>query len=190
MMKSIFNFLVIGILVVSASCTTSSITEINLELAHDYTNHTQIKWNGITGRFIPVFWSPVHFPNQPGTMGLLMDATHAAFNDFPTSNYTEWQWWDAMSHSNAISLESFSSTPEPIVRIIDDWVTNKKLALIFEAKVGNGKLLITGVDLQSELRTRPEARQMLYSLKNYMAGQHFSPKTELSAEEIINLFTL
>ncbi|MEI6950638.1 hypothetical protein V9K67_25870 [Paraflavisolibacter sp. H34] len=28
------------------------------------------------GRFAPVFWSPVHFPNQPGTMGLLFHRMH------------------------------------------------------------------------------------------------------------------
>ena len=24
--------------------------------------------NGLEGKFVQVFWSPVHFPNQPGTM--------------------------------------------------------------------------------------------------------------------------
>lgn len=28
---------------------------------------------GIEGKFVPVFWSPVHFPTQAGTMGLLCD---------------------------------------------------------------------------------------------------------------------
>ncbi|WNH08204.1 hypothetical protein [Thalassobellus suaedae] len=28
---------------------------------------------GIEGRFVPVFWSPVHFPDQPASMGLLLN---------------------------------------------------------------------------------------------------------------------
>lgn len=71
-----------------------------------------------------------------------------------------------MSHSNAINIEGFSSKITPIVRVIDDWVTNRSLALIFEAKVGNGKLLFSGIDLQTELMNRTEARQLLFSLKN------------------------
>jgi len=60
--------------------------------------------------------------------------------------------------------------------------------LIFEVKVGKGKLLITGIDLQSELQTRSEARQLLYSLKKYMNDEKFNPKTQLSKSEINDLF--
>ena len=93
-----------------------------------------------------------------------------------------------MSHSNAISLEGFSKKPEPIVRIIDDWVTNRNLALLFEVKVGNGKLLVSGIDLQSNMEKRPEARQLLFSLKNYMNSSTFNPQTNLSGKEVLNLF--
>ena len=30
--------------------------------------------------------------------------------------------------------------------MIDDWFTNRPLALLFEAKVGKGKLLVSGID--------------------------------------------
>src|SRR5690606_18685782 len=48
---------------------------------------------GVEGRFAPVFWSPVHFPDQPGTMGILCDPQHPALDDFPTDAYSNWQWW-------------------------------------------------------------------------------------------------
>jgi len=41
------------------------------------------KLNGIEGKFVPVFWSPVHFPKQAGTMGVLCDSKHPAFHYFP-----------------------------------------------------------------------------------------------------------
>ncbi len=47
-----------------------------------------------------------------------------------------------MSYSNVINIGEFANIHDPIVRIIDDWVTNRNLAFIFEAKVGNGKLLV------------------------------------------------
>jgi hypothetical protein len=42
-------------------------------------------------RFIPAFWSPLHFPNQSGTLGATIDPEHPVFRDFPTSTHTEWQ---------------------------------------------------------------------------------------------------
>ena len=51
--------------------------------------------------------------------------------------------WDAMSHSDAIKLIDFPVELKPIVRIIDDWVINRRLALLFEAKVGEGKIMVS-----------------------------------------------
>ena len=93
-----------------------------------------------------------------------------------------------MSHSNAISLESFSGDIKPIVRVIDDWVSNRSLALLFEGKVGEGKLIVCGIDLVNDLENRREAKQMLFSLKKYMAGESFAPTVELTPESIRNLF--
>lgn len=135
--------------------------------------------------FSSIFWNTAWTNGQkPHTLGILCDPKHPALAEFPTDYHSNWQWWDAMSHCNAISLEDFENKPEPIVRIIDDWVTNRNLALIFECKVGKGKLVMTGVDLQSELENRPEARQLLFSLKKYMAGDQFDPETEVSAKEL------
>ncbi len=141
--------------------------------------------------FSSMFWNTAWTNGQkPHTLGILCDPVHPALEDFPSEYHSNWQWRDAMSHSNAISLEDFTNKPEPIVRIIDDWVSNRNLALIFEAKVGEGKLVMAGVDLQSDIENRPEARQLLYSLKNYMSGDKFEPKTEVQKDEIISLISL
>ena len=139
--------------------------------------------------FSSIFWNTAWTNGQePHTLGILCNPKHPALAAFPTEYHSNWQWWDAMHHSNAISLEDLENKPEPIVRIIDDWVTNRDLALIFEAKVGRGKLLVAGVDLQSELESRPEARQLLYSLKSYMSSDRFSPDTVMHVDEIKALF--
>ena len=135
--------------------------------------------------FSSIFWNTAWTGGQkPHTLGILCDPKHPALELFPTEYHSNWQWWDAMSHSDAIQLDSFTPELKPIVRIIDDWVSNRRLALLFEAKVGMGKLLISGVDLQSELKTRPEAGQLLCSLKNYMSGAYFNPKVSLTSNEI------
>ncbi|WP_167607704.1 sugar-binding domain-containing protein [Maribellus sediminis] len=138
--------------------------------------------------FSSIFWNTAWTGEQkPHTLGILCDPEHPALAEFPTEYYSNWQWWDAMSHSNAVNIEGFSSTVTPIVRVIDDWVTNRNLALLFEAKVGKGKLLFSGIDLQSDLETRPEARQLLYSLKSHMSGDGFNPQVSLSIDEIKSL---
>ena len=47
---------------------------------------------------------------------------------------------------------------------------------------------MTGIDFHSDLPERPEAIQLLYSLKKYMNSEDFSPHTEMSIEKIEDLF--
>ncbi|MFV0505363.1 MAG: sugar-binding domain-containing protein [Bacteroidales bacterium] len=139
--------------------------------------------------FSSIFWNTAWTNGQkPHTLGILCNPKHPALADFPSEYHSNWQWWDAMSHSNAISLEDFPAELSPIVRVIDDWVTNNRLALLFETKLGKGKLLISGIDLRNDLDKRPEARQLLNSLLKYMDSNAFKPNMELSQESIVNLF--
>jgi hypothetical protein len=138
--------------------------------------------------FSSIFWNTAWTRGQaPHTLGILCNPSNPALADFPTEYHSNYQWWDAMSHSGAINLTSFPSDLNPIVRVIDDWFTNRPLALIFEAKVGKGKLLVSGIDLQTDLANRPEAQQLLFSLKKYMVGEKFNPKVEMTAEQIFKL---
>lgn len=138
--------------------------------------------------FSSIFWNTAWTNGQaPHTLGILVDPKHPAFKEFPTDYYSNWQWWDAMSHSNAICLDSIASGLQPIVRVIDDWVTARPLGLIFECKVGKGKLIVSGIDLFSDIDRRPEARQLLHSLKSYMMTDQFNPSTQISIEKIQDL---
>jgi hypothetical protein len=135
--------------------------------------------------FSSIFWNTAWTHGQaPNTLGVLCNPNHPALADFPTEYHSNYQWWDAMSHSGAIKLKSFPAEIKPIVRVVDDWVTNRPLALVFEAKVGKGRILISGIDLTNDMDKRPEAQQLLFSLKKYMAGEKFVPKVELQLENI------
>ncbi len=164
---------------------TTSLKEAGMALNQGKTvllNPDYKKLKGITGRFVPVFWSPVHFPNQPSTMGLLMDEKHAAFNDFPTSKYTEWQWWNLCMESKSMIVDGLDV--QPIVRVIDNFVTNHHLANVFEAKVGKGKLVFSSIDLVNDIDKRPVARQLRSSLLQYMESELFNPSGSLSMEDL------
>jgi len=138
--------------------------------------------------FSSIFWNTAWTHGQgPHTLGILCNPGHPALANFPTEFYNNWQWWDAMSHSGAINLSQFPSGITPIVRVIDDWFTNRPLALLFEAKVGKGRILVSGIDLTTDPGNRPEAQQLIYSLKKYIAGSQFNPAITLNIAQIQKL---
>jgi hypothetical protein len=142
----------------------------------------------IPGRFVPVFWSPVHFSNQPGTMGILCDPTHAALANFPTESYSDWQWWDLNINSVVFKLDSMPKDIEPIIQIIDNFSRNHKLATIIEFRIGKAKIILSSMDLTTDLDQRPQARQLRYSLLDYMNSEAFSPKGSLELAHLKGLF--
>jgi hypothetical protein len=84
-------------------------------------------------------------------------------------------------------LDKFAPRLRPIVQVIDDWNTNRKLGLLFEAKLGRGKLLVCSIDLRSNLDQRPVAGQMLHSLLRYMDSNDFAPELSIDIEQIRSL---
>ncbi|MGV3764315.1 sugar-binding domain-containing protein, partial [Parapedobacter sp.] len=97
--------------------------------------------------FSSIFWNTAWTRGQPPhTLGILCDPEHPALRAFPTEYHSNWQWWDAMTYSNAINLQAVDQRLQPIVRVIDDWVTARPLALAFECNIGKGRLMVTGID--------------------------------------------
>jgi len=142
--------------------------------------------NGLEGKFVQVFWSPVHFPNQPGTMGLLMDPKHPALRHFPTEMHTNWQWWDLCKQSKTLCVDSIPNV-NPIVENVDNFMKNRKLCSVFEAKVGQGQLLFSSMDLLTDTNNRPAARQLLLSLVEYMKTGDFHPENVILDSEMMTL---
>lgn len=146
------------------------------------------KGGNVAVGFSTIFWNTAWTGGQaPHTLGILCDPGHPALKEFPTEFHSDWQWWDAMTHADAIQVSAVSSDLQPIVRVIDDWFTARPLALLFECRIGNGKLLVSGIDLLSDRANRPEARQLLHSLKKYMGSERFNPIVEVSPEKIESL---
>ncbi len=138
--------------------------------------------------FTTIFWNTQWTKRQPPhTLGILCDPRHPALAKFPTEFHSNWQWWDLVTKSRFMVLDEFAPELRPIVQVIDDWNTNRKLGLLFEARVGRGKLLVCSMDLRSNLDDRPVARQMLHSLVSYLNSDAFAPKHEVEAKLIEDL---
>jgi hypothetical protein len=139
--------------------------------------------------FSTIFWNTAWTSQQPPhTLGILCDPRHPALRYFPTEYHSDWQWWDLVTKSRAMILDSLPPSLRPIVRVVDDWFTNRRLGLVFEAKVGKGKLLICSIDLKSDLEKRPVARQFLYGLERYVSSKEFAPKRSVNSVSLRGLF--
>lgn len=141
---------------------------------------------GLEGKFLPVFWSPVHFPKQAGTMGLLCHPNHPALADFPTEMHSNWQWWNLVKRSRVMILDSISPVT-PIVESVDNFVNNRRLAQVFEARVGKGSLIFSSIDLLTDSHL-PELRQLRYSLIRYMLTDEFHPTSSMTEGDLRSLF--
>jgi len=98
------------------------------------------------------------------------------------------QWWEIQQNAQPFILPELPSV-KPLVQVIDDWFTNRKLGYVFEARVGTGRLLACGADLASKLGQRPAARQLSASLLEHLGGTRFAPGVTLAPaamERLIN----
>jgi len=138
--------------------------------------------------FSSIFWNTAWTSKQPPhTLGILCNPNHPAFDLFPTNYHSDYQWQFAMSNASAINLTVLNPKLNPLVRIIDDWFTNRSLALIFEANVGKGKIVVCGIDF-SKGSNRPEADQLKHSLMEYIRSNSFAPKETLSIDGLKSLY--
>jgi len=134
--------------------------------------------------FASIFWNRLYFPVQPTyTLGLLCNPAHPVFELFPTEYHSNWQWWDVAMRSNNMILNEFDPTLRPLIQPIDDWNTARRLGILFEVKMGEGKLMVCSMDLSKDLEKRPVAKQMLCSILNYMNSDEFNPSQVLGLAE-------
>jgi len=138
--------------------------------------------------FYPMYWSLTWFPGQGKTcIGLWLDEDHPAFSDFPTTYHSDWQWEAISSNATGFILNDFPREYRPIAQPVDDFHRNNKTGSIFECRVGRGRLLVCGYDLEDE--TNPVSRQLKFSLINYMNSDKFDPPFSIPAELIRKTFS-
>jgi Glycosyl hydrolases family 2, sugar binding domain/Glycosyl hydrolases family 2 len=129
----------------------------------------------LSAGFSSIFWNTAWTDWQPPhTLGILCDPNHPALAGFPTDFHSDWQWWELQKDARPFLLTRHHGI-RPVVQIIDDWVTNRKLGYVFEAKVGPGKLVACSFDLESDLENRKVALQMRTSLLAYLSTDRFAP---------------
>lgn len=144
----------------------------------------------IVQQFTPVFWNTSWFKMRPPhTTGICLDPAHSVFSQFPTDYHSDLQWWELVEKAQVMQFTEFPKDFQPIVQSIDTWFLSRKIGMLFEANIGNGKLMMTTMDITNNLDTRIVARQMRASILSYMNSGKFNPKYTLDSQLITDLFT-
>ncbi len=145
--------------------------------------------NDIKQNYLPVFWNSSWFKMRPPhTTGAYIDITHPVYCDFPTDDWTNLLWWELVNRAQVMNLSEFPADYQPPMQPIDTWHVSRKCGMIIEANVLGGKLLMTTIDITSNLRSRLVARQLRKSIINYMKSNDFKPSITLDESVIRHLY--
>ena len=145
--------------------------------------------NDVKHTFLPVFWNTSWFKMRPPhTTGAYIQSNHPVFGYFPTDDWQNLNWWELTNRAQVINMAEFPADYQPIVQPIDTWHVSRKLGMLLEARVLNGRLLMTTMDITRNLDRRPVARQLRYSILRYMASDDFKHAIRVAPEVIQHLF--
>ena len=137
---------------------------------------------------------PVDFPNpiwnpfggSIQTCGLLINAQHPALAKFPTASHADWQWRDLLEpEARAFVLNDLPRDAAPIAELIDQPLRAFRLGALVEARIGNGVVLATSLNLDASV----PGHQLRASLLDYLASDRCQPSLRLTAGEATRLLT-
>ena len=145
----------------------------------------------VVQHYLPVFWNTSWFKMRPPhTTGAYIDTEHPLFKyGFPTDSWSNLNWWELLNKAQVMNLQDFPKDYQPPIQPIDTWHISRKLGMLVEARMLNGRLLMTTMDIDHDLDHRIVARQMRQAILNYMQSPDFNPMLTLAPEVITNLYT-
>lgn len=144
----------------------------------------------VVQQFTPVFWNTSWFKMRPPhTTGISVENTHSIFDLFPTDYHSDYQWWELVNRGQVMQFTDFPKDFQPLVQSIDTWFVSRKIGMLFEAKIGKGRLVMTTMDICNNLDKRIVARQMRESILHYMHSDKFAPQWTLDAGLVSDLFS-
>ena len=145
----------------------------------------------VVQHYLPVFWNTSWFKMRPPhTTGAYIDTQHPLFKyGFPTDDWSNLNWWELLNGAQVMNLMELPKDYQPPIQPIDTWHVSRKLGMLIEANVLKGRLLMTTMDIDSDLDRRVVARQMRHAILDYMSSDDFRPTLTLEPEVVTDFFT-
>jgi len=134
-------------------------------------------------RFKSPWWFPTSSDTDLGT--IIRD--HPALAGFPHDGWCDLPWFEMIEGSVAVHHSGPLAKVQPIIQAIDLPLRQLTRSLLFEAQVGEGRLLCSSLNLSSDVvRQSPAARQVLDGLLRYALSDDFAPRARLTPEELVS----
>jgi beta-galactosidase len=154
---------------------------------------SDLDWTSSPLDIVPVFWNRQMGPGWGRMLGLWIDRKRGesrahTLDGFPTNEYFDWQWAEIVRGVRAINMDRLPAEVEAVVWAIDDWNRNYKLGVVFECVVGQGRLLVSAIDVTKPNSPNPVLQQFRNAVIKYARSDCFQPTTAVSREALRSLF--
>jgi hypothetical protein len=139
--------------------------------------------------FKAVYWSAGHFKQANAalsSLGYMVQNNHPALRGFPTEDWADWQWYSLVQDGFKHRLSGMPDDYEPIVQPVPDLHYSTFMGMLFELKVGDGKLMVCGLNLSQ--KNRPEVKAARASIISYMKSDKFDPKAKFSVDGFKDIY--
>lgn len=107
--------------------------------------------------------------------------------DFPHSGFCGWQFYDMMMESHTASLDLPKAEFAPIIEAASSYKNARREAMMFEYKVGRGKLFVSTLNLKE---SDPAAMWIKARISEYAMSEEFDPAVSLSFNELSYLTSI
>lgn len=134
--------------------------------------------------FRPDFWSPMFHTNSPDgySLGIFVDKNHPLFTGFPTDCFGDWQWFEPLQGARGLRINRLPAGLRPMVQPIASIDQPDRLAMFFEARVGEGRLFVSTINLTE--KSGPASRALLAAVYRYVDSGIFQPGAALEPEAL------
>ena len=109
---------------------------------------------------------------------------HPLMEDFPHEGYCGRQFEHMLNHSKTASLDITDLPHRPIIDIATTYKNARREAVLFEYRVGNGRLLVCTLNLAED---DPAAQWLKNRIISYALSEKFEPAQALSNGQFTDL---
>ena len=106
---------------------------------------------------------------------------HPLTDKFPHDGFCDWQFATMFNWATPIQFNKLEVLFDPIIEVVSSYKCIRKQAVLFECRVGHGRLLVCGLKLKDSDPAGAYFRQILL---DYAVNNSFQPQTIISPKKL------